>query len=70
MDTMCVSEELSGMLDVEQMLIARLTPTLHAYTCLNMDVLSLVGITLHFLGLCKDQQILFHTNQQKWISYV
>ena len=33
MDPMCVPEELSGMSDAEQMLIARLAPTVHVGPC-------------------------------------
>ena len=66
MDPMCVPEELSGMSDAEQMLIARLAPTVHVH----MLKLLQRHIVLLSLRLCRNQQLFSHVCQQRWISYV
>ena len=64
MDPMAVLEIFCGMPGAEQMLIARLAPTVHVH------LLKHGGITLHSHRLCKNWQLFFHGYQQRWISYV
>jgi len=59
MDPMSVPEELSEMSDAEQMLIARLAPTVH------VEVLLLGATALLSLKQCKNQLLSCHVCQQK-----
>ena len=69
MDPLCIPEELSGMSDAEQMLIARLAPTVHVHMLKHGGIASR-DIALHSLRLCKNRQLFSHAYQQRWISYV
>ena len=66
---MCVPEELSDMSDAEQMLIARLAPTLHVHMLKHGGIASR-GHCNAFPKECKNQLPFCLVYQQKWISYV
>ena len=68
MDPMAVPEILSDMSDAEQMLIARLAPTMHVHLLKHGGIASR-GIALHSHRLCKNRQLFFHDYRQRWISY-
>lgn len=67
MDPMSVPQELSGMSDAEQMLIARLAPTVHVHMFKLGELFQ--GVTaLHSLKQCWNQLLFCHVSQQKWTS--
>ena len=69
MDLFSVPEELSGMSDAEQVLTARLAPTVDVHMLRHGGIASR-DIALQSLRLCKNQQPFSHADQQRWISYV
>ena len=70
MDPLSVPEELSEMSDAEQMLIARLAPSVHVHMLKHVEVSRQGDIALHFLRQSKNLQPFCHAYQQRSISYV
>ena len=71
MDPMTVLEIFCGMSGAEQMLIARLAPTVHVHLLKHGGIASKGHcIALHSHRLCKNWQLFFHGYQQRCISSV